>query len=748
MQNKYIKFLIHFVIFFNIFCFNANADIINQIKINGNERIADETILMFSKINVGDDVDENDLNDLLKNLYDTTFFKNVSVSLDNKILKIFVEENPIIESILYNGIKSNTLKEKITENLKLKPRSSYDEILLSEDKSKIITSLKDSGYYFSSIEIELKEIGKNKVDLIFNINLGKKAKIKKITFIGNKIFKDGKLNNLIVSEEYKFWKIISGKKYLNENLINLDKRLLRNFYLNKGYYDVVINSTFAKLVDDESFELIFNIDAKNKFFFDELKITLPNDFDEMNFESLNNFFSDLKNEPYSINAVEDIINEIDKISLSEQYVSTKVNVIENILDNKINITFKIEDTEKYIVEKINIFGNNITRESVIRNQFYIDEGDPYNDILTKRTVNKIKSLNFFNNVDYQIVDNNDLKSKIINITVEEKPTGEIMAGAGFGTSGEILEFGVKENNYLGKGIGLDANLTLGSDKIEGNFNVKNPNFNNTDKSIKFGVQANETDKLSAFGYKSKKIGALVGTDFEYLEDFRLGLQLSSFIEDIETDSTASARQKKQEGNYFDTYTKLDFDYDKRNQRYKTSDGFRSYYSIDVPLLSDNNTLTNYYNYKFFSELYENNISTVSLSLSSANSLTGDDVKLSERLYIPSKKLRGFVRGKVGPKDGSDYVGGNYYAIINLSSSLPQVLPNFQNIDIGTFLDVANLWGVDDKSLDETNEIRSSVGIGVDWFTPVGPLSFSFAQPITKGSSDKTETFRFNLGTTF
>ena len=277
MQNKYIKFLIHFVIFFNIFCFNANADIINQIKINGNERIADETILMFSKINVGDDVDENDLNDLLKNLYDTTFFKNVSVSLDNKILKIFVEENPIIESILYNGIKSNTLKEKITENLKLKPRSSYDEILLSEDKSKIITSLKDSGYYFSSIEIELKEIGKNKVDLIFNINLGKKAKIKKITFIGNKIFKDGKLNNLIVSEEYKFWKIISGKKYLNENLINLDKRLLRNFYLNKGYYDVVINSTFAKLVDDESFELIFNIDAKNKFFFDELKITLPND---------------------------------------------------------------------------------------------------------------------------------------------------------------------------------------------------------------------------------------------------------------------------------------------------------------------------------------------------------------------------------------------------------------------------------------------------------------------------------------
>ncbi len=748
MLNKYSKFLSLIVFLINVTYLSSNAEIINQIEIKGNERIADETILMFSKINLGDDISDNDLNNILKTLYDTNFFKNVTVSINNKILKIIIEENPIIENIIYNGIKSKTLKEEITKNLQLKSRSSYNEILLIEDKKKITASLKNSGYYFSNIEIELKDIGNNKIDLTYDINLGKKAKIKKISFIGDKKFKDGKLRSLIISEEYKFWKIISGKKYLNENFINFDKRLLKNFYLNKGFYDVVISSSFAKLLDDQSFELIFNIDAKDKFFFNDLKIELPNDFDKTNFDSLLNVFSKLKNEPYSINSVENIINEIDKISISEQYETTTVNVVEDISDNKINLTFKLEDTEKFIVEKINIFGNNITRESVIRNQFYIDEGDPYNEILTKKTTNRIKSLNFFNNVDTEIVDGKNDKSKIINITVEEKPTGEIMAGAGFGTSGEIFEFGVKENNYLGKGIGLESNLSLGSDKIEGNFNINNPNFNNTDKSIRFGIQANETDRLSAFGYKSKKIGTLIGTDFEYLEDFRLGLQLSSFIEDIETDSTASARQKKQEGNYFDTYTKFNFDYDKRNQKYKTSDGFRSFYSVDVPLLSDNNTLTNYYNYKFFSELYENNISSISLSLSSANSLTGDDVKLSERLYIPSKKLRGFVRGKVGPKDGSDYIGGNYYAIINLSSTLPQVLPNSQNIDIGTFLDVANIWGVDDKSLEDASEIRSSVGIGVDWFTVVGPLSFSFAQPISKGSSDKIENFRFNLGTTF
>ena len=142
------------------------------------------------------------------------------------------------------------------------------------------------------------------------------------------------------------------------------------------------------------------------------------------------------------------------------------------------------------------------------------------------------------------------------------------------------------------------------------------------------------------------------------------------------------------------------------------------------------------------------MSSFSLSLSSANSLTGEEIKSSERLYIPQRKLRGFVNGKVGPKDGDDFIGGNYYAIMNLSSTLPQILPNSQNLDIGTFLDIANIWGVDDDVLEDGSELRSSIGIGVDWFTPVGPLSFSFAHPITKNSSDKTETFRFNLGTTF
>jgi len=724
------------------------SEIIKEIEINGNERVSSETIIMFSKISINDDLKPADINNVIKNLYQSNFFNDVTVTLKNNKLTIAVDELPIIENINFNGIKSKTLLENLTSDLNLISRSSYNEIILKKDRDKILNSLKNLGYYFSEVEIIKTDLENKKIDLTYEIKLGDKAKIKKITFIGDKKFKDRKLRNIIISEEYKFWKFISGKKYLNENIIAFDERLLKNFYKNKGYYAVEINSSFAKLYNNDEFELVYNIDAKDKYYFDNLNIKIPDDFDVSNYEELKIFLKDLKGEIYSINTVSEILDKIDLISINEQYESVKATVSENILSNKINLSFNIEETERFMVERINIYGNNVTRENVIRNQLIIDEGDPYNEILAKKSINEIKSLNFFSDVSTQVVDGEDSNSKIINITVEEKPTGEITAGAGFGTSGEVIEFSVKENNYLGKGIGVDTAISLSSESIVGKLNVNNRNYKNSDKSISFGLQALETDKLKNFGYKSKKIGGSIGTDFEYLEDFNLGVSTSLFVENIETDNNASARQKKQKGDYFDTYLDLQFNYDKRNQRFKTTDGFRSFYSIGLPVISENNTVKNYYNYKIFSELYEENISTLSLSLSSSHSITGDDIKLSERLYIPQRKLRGFERGKLGPKDGNDFIGGNYYAILNMTSTLPQLFPNAQNVDFLTFLDVANLWGVDDETLDDGSEIRSSIGLGVEWFTPVGPLSFSLASPITKSSTDKTETFRFNLGTTF
>ncbi len=749
MLKKIFKLIYLFIILTSAYSVSAKSEIIKNINIEGNKRIPNETIKMFGNVKLQDNLDINGIDKILKNLYSSNFFEDVQIKFENNILSIYVKEKPIIQNIEYQGIKSKTILAEIKNNRILKPKSSFDKNLLQKDRSTILKTLKDKGYFFPTIENLVEDTGNENLNLLYKIDLGVKSKIKQISFIGDKVYKDKKLKNIIISEEYKFWKFISGRKFLNENLINLDERLLKNFYLNKGYYNVKINTSFAKLINDNEFKLIYNINANEKYYFDNIKLELAIDYEENNFSELKSFLNKLKGKPYSINNINKIVKKIENIVLREQFESIKVIPLENLVDNKINLTFKVEESEKFFVKQINIFGNNVTQESVIRNQFQIDEGDPFNEILYNKTLNNIKSLGFFKKAEGEIKELEGDKAKIINITVEEKATGEISLGAGAGTDGATVAFGVKENNFLGKGISLTAKATLTEETIKGKFSVKNPNYKNTDKSIYVNFEALEIDRSSEFGYKSNKTGFSFGTEFEVLDDFDFGLGLSNFYEKITTDSSASTLQKTQEGNYWDSFLKLDFDNDKRNQKFQTSDGFRSYYSVDIPLVSDTSTLINSYQYNYYKELFEDNITNASIFLQSANSITGENIKLSERIYIPGRKLRGFERGKVGPKDGADYIGGNFVTTANLSTTLPQILSNIQEVDFVMFLDAANIWGVDyDSSIDDDGSFRSSVGVGVDWMTPIGPLNFIFAQPITKESSDKTQTFRFNLGTTF
>ena len=747
MQFLFFKFKIFILILF--FTFEVSSEVINQFEIKGNKRISDETVKLFSKTKIGDDVSKAHINSMLKDLYNTDYFKNINITFNNNILTILVDENPIIQSINYNGIKSNKKLKIITNDKLVKEKFPYNEFSLEKEKNRINEVIKDLGYYNAVLETSVTTLNNNLVLIDFDINLGDKAKIKKITFIGKKLFKDKKLKRIIASSEYKFWKIISGRKFLNENMVNLDKRLLKNYYLNNGYYNVEINSSFAKLIGDNEFELIFNIDAKNKILFGDLSLDIPSDFDKENFKKINKLFNEIKGNPYSINSIDKILNEIDEITALEQYKFIKATVKQELSLNKINLNFKIDETEKFYVDKINIYGNFVTQENVIRNQFELDEGDPYNEILFNKSINNIKSLNFFKDVKKDIINDKNNKTKTLNIRVQEKPTGEIFASAGVGTSGGSVGFGIKENNFLGKGIELDSNLSISTESVKGKFGVTNPNYNNSDKSLYVNIEAIENDNFKTFGYKSNKSGVNVGTNFEYLKNLRLGIGSSNFYEVIKTNSTASAAQQKQEGNYWDSFLNLDFNYDKRNQKFQTSSGFRSYYSIDLPIISDNNTLKNYYNYSHYFDLYEKNISSISLFLQSANSINNKDIKLSERIKIPSNKLRGFESGRLGPKDGDDYIGGNYGYAINFTSTIPQIFEDSQNVDFLFFVDAANLWGVDyDSALDDNGAIRSSTGIALEWFSPIGPLNFSLALPITKKNGDKEQTFRFDLGTTF
>ena len=744
-----INFFLKIIIFISfLFSSVAYSDILEKINIFGNDRISDETIKSFIDVKINDEIDAKKLNDILKDLYETNFFENIDISFNDKILLINILENPIIENIVYNGIKNKKILEIIKDESLIRSRSSYNENIIKKDKKKIENILKEFGYFRTNFEILIDETENNLVNITYNINLGKKSKIKKISFIGNKVFKDKKLQRIITSSEYRFWKFISGRKYLNQNSVILDERLLKNFYKNNGYYNVKINSSFAKLFDEDSFELIYNIDSGSKFFFGDLNLKLPPDFDEKNFNSIRKLFKKIKDEPYSINIIDKILNEIDSITTLEQYKFIKANVVEDIIQNIINLDFIVEEGEKFYVNRVNIYGNNVTAESVIRNQLILDEGDPFSEILVNKSINNIKSLNFFKKVDSKINSNENTMTKEIDIFVEEKPTGEIYATAGAGTSGASFGFGVKENNFLGKGISLDTNALISTSQFKGKFTVQNPNFRNSDKSIYISAEATETDNYDTFGYKTNKTGFRIGTNFEYLNDFYLGLNNSNFYESIETNSTASTQQQSQEGNYWDSFLEFDFNYDKRNQKFQTSSGFKSFYSLDLPVISDTNTIKNYYNYSKYFSFFDQNFSSISLYLQTANSLNNKNVKLSERITIPSTRLRGFQYGRVGPKDGDDFIGGNYAYSLNIASNIPFVLEDSQSMDILFFTDIADIWGVDYNSSLSSSGTRSSIGAALDWMTPIGPVNFSLALPITKQTGDKTETFRFNLGTTF
>ncbi len=742
-----IKIII-ILILINFFLFNsALTDQLKEIKIIGNERLAKETIILFSNLSINDNIDANIINNTFKSLFSTDYFKDLKINYKSGILEIFVQENPIIQEIKINGVKNKSILKELEKITRKTEKYPFIESNVINQKNQLNNIARLNGFYFSNITTEIIYNNNNSVNLNYNFNLGERAKINKINFVGKKIFKTRKLRKIILSEETKPWKFITKNKFLNPGRISTDTDLLKAFYKNRGYFDIKVKSSYATLDDNKNFNLIFSIDAGEKFYFNNFELNISDNYTYENFIELEKLFRTFKGDHYSTISINKIKDEIDKIALQKEFVFIDVKYTEEIIDqNKINITFNLDELEKSYVDRINIFGNFITEEKVIRNSMIVDEGDPYNKILFDKSISDVKSKGIFKSVNTEYI-NDSNNNKIINITVEEKPTGEIFAGVGTGTGGSSFSAGIKEKNYLGKGVTLDTNFSLSDDEIRGKFQVINPNFRNTDRSLNTTIESTSSDFMSSSGYKSTRTGLSLGTGFEQFQDIFINFDISNYYEKLITSDSASEIKKKQEGDYFENLFLYSITLNKLNQNFQPTDGFFTKFSQTVPIYSDDNTFDNSLLASNYHSITDNFLLSGKLFLKAVNSVDGD-VRVSKRVYIPSSRLRGFESGKIGPKDGSQYIGGNYGAAINVTSSFPKFFNEFENIDFNLFVDAANLWHVDyDKSLD-SDEIRSSTGIAVDWFTAIGPLSFSYALPITDASTDKTESFRFQIGTSF
>ena len=741
-------------IFFSLLIFlfivsSSKAEVFNEIKVSGNKRLSVETILMFSGLEVNKNLEPNDLNLAIKKLYETNYFQNIEILPRNKILEIIIIENPIIQTISIDGIKNKSIIKKLRDVTIKSEKYPFLNSSIKEQKNILLNIIRSSGFYFVEVETNVTENKNNSVDIIYNFNLGERAIIKTINFQGNKIFKDTKLRNVIKSEEGKFWKFITSDKYLDERKILIDEKLLKNFYMNKGYFKVNIKSSYAKNINNEFFELNFNIDAGEKYFFKNFNYNIENLFDSANFTSIIKKTNKLKKKKFSKKKLEDIIDEINKIALQKEFVFIDVNYSLNIVDsNLINVDFKFSDLEKLFVDEINIFGNFITEEKVIRNSLVLDEGDAYNEFLLNKSVSSIKSRGFFSSVNTSVSQSpNDSQKKIIDINVVESPSGEIFAGAGAGTSGATLTAGIKEKNYLGKGIKLSTNFSLSEEQIRGKFSVVNPNFRNSDRSLNTTLESTNTDSLSTSGFKTSRTGFSVGTGFEQYDDLFVNLDISAYYEKLETSSIASNYKKKQEGDYLENLVKYNLTLNKLDQNFQPTDGYKVRFEQVLPIYSDDLSIENTINYSNYISVTDNLILSGKFFLKAVNSID-DDVRVSRRIYIPSSKLRGFESGSFGPKEGNEYVGGNYGSAINLNTTLPNFFQGNDDIDLSLFFDAAALREVDYDSSLESGKIRSSTGLAVNWFTVLGPLSFSYAIPLSSEPSDKTEAFRFRIGTSF
>ena len=738
-------FIILFLILFNNSVF---AEIIKKIEISGNERVSDETVKVYGDISLNQNVDNLKINQIIKSLYSTNFFEDIKVSVSNGTLFVNLIEYPVINEIIIVGESANKYKEAIKKNIKSKKNGPFVKALISEDEIIIKKLYSSLGFNFLEINSKVETFPKKRVNVYFEIEKGEKTKISKINFKGDRKIRDRRLRDIITSQEDKFWKVLTRNTNLKESNIALDKRLLTNYYKSIGYYDVKVISEIVELKEDFQAEITFNINAGTRYKISKISTNVDTVLDKKLFLPLNKIYKETVGSYYSPFTVKKLLDELDLIISNEDLQFIEHNVNEILLDDSIELVINVIEGKKILVEKIDILGNTVTNETVIRSALLLDEGDPYSKVKIDKSISNIKSKRIFASVKETTTEGSIPNSKRVEIVVEEMPTGEISAGAGIGTNGGSFAFNVKENNWLGKGVTLSAAAEISAESVRGSVSYTDPDYNFTGKELSYFLKNVQNDKKES-GYENSVFGGGIGLSYEKFKDIYFSPGLSLTYDDLTTDDTASALLKKQSG----SSTDLMFDYalssDKRDRRFMPTGGYLTSFFQEIPLYADQPHLKNNFSTNHYKEFSEDLIGALKFGVTSINGIGDDDVRLSKRLGLSSKKLRGFEPGKIGPKDGDDFIGGNYTTSLNLEANFPNFFPEKSNAEIGLFLDAGNVWGVDySDTIDDSNKLRSTFGVNTSWLSPAGPLSFVFSKNITKASTDIDQTFNFRLGTTF
>jgi outer membrane protein insertion porin family len=736
------------IVFFLILTSNLFAEI-KKVDIVGNKRVNSATIesLVDKKII---NIDSIYINNVTKKIYDTDFFADVKVSFNQDILTITVVENPIVNFFYINGVKDSDL-DQVNKIITLKENNIFSSSKLKKDIEATREFLNASGFYQATIVPEVIKIDNNQINLIINIDKKEISKIKNIYFIGNKYFSSGQLLEVVSSSEDGWWKFFSSSA-LSEQRIEYDKQLLKDFYKNKGFFDVQIESAFASVDKNNNFSLTFSINSGKKYKFGDFDIKKVGiSYEEKDINEIKIISSKLlENQIYSTEIINKLNKQVTNYLEEKKYNNFEINIQELKKEDTINIAFQISDGQKVLINKININGNSITEEKVIRDNMLLAEGDYLNSTKAKKSVDNIKAKQIFSKVEYKIENSEKKDFKDFNLFVKEQPTGNISAGIGYGTNGGIFEAGINERNFLGQGINLNFTGRLSTEKISGVFAYNDPNFRNTSKELAMSLYSEKDDYTNA-GYENKRVGTNFSTKYEIYEDIFFRPNIGIQYDSLGVTGTVSNLLRSREGDTVSSSVGYVFSIDKRDSKFNPISGTIFYFSQDIDtFISDIQAVKTNIGATVYKELINDKfIGSAKARLANSTAINNKDIKISDRLYSSPSDLRGFEPRGVGPVDTNDHVGGNNLATLSLKSTFPNPIPESLRSTTYLFLDIGNVWGVDyTDTISNSSKIRSTTGIALDLMSPIGPLSFTYSIPISKASTDKEQNFLFNIGSSF
>ena len=726
---------------------------VEAIIVDGNERVTDATIEAYLPIKIGDKIDLQALDQAISSLFATNLFENVSISRDGNHVIVEIAENPIINRINIEGNDVLT-DERLLAELDIQPRRVYTAAVARGGAQRLLEIYRLSGRFAASVVPKIIRLENNRIDLVFEVDEGPLIKIQSIRFLGNKSFSDYALRQTISSRVERWWAFLSATDKYDPGRLDYDVRLLRQFYLSRGYADIdVVRAQGGLLSDRSGFAVTFSLKEGERYQLRDISFT--SEIESVDVSLLRDLIPLEAGDWYDVRAIEqgllNITNELGNFGYA--FVNVTPEVVTDPKTKKLDVQINIGAATKNFVERIEVINNSRTLDNVVRRELEIVEGDAYNQLKIDRSLRKVRGLGFFRTVDVQTKQGSTPDQSVVQFDVEEQPTGDFSVGVGYSSIDKTtLSLGIKERNFLGTGRATNFSLSTSDTRSDYRIGITEPYL--FDRNLRGGIEL-FNEKVTETSAEIETQGLATTASFNAARDYyhRFGYRYVS--KDTKQESSKATSVTGDEGK---TLTESAISYtlgrDTLNNRFDPSEGYLFEAKQDYSGVGgDVNYLRSVLSAKYYKPYLFNSII---LGVRGKYGLVdGIDEKVSQsaRFALGGRDVRGFDGGGIGPRDdGTDSaVGGNnmYSGSIELISSLG--LSDDLGVRWTVFSDFGSVWKTDypDGVIGANDDkMRQSVGFGFLWDSAIGPLTFYWADAISKTSYDKTKRFQFNIGTRF